>query len=373
MVEAIRVLPLLVFALTGSLRADEPGKFLGAQSCSSSSCHGGAAPDKNQNLIWSQHDFHARSFATLTTARSERMAEFLKIENAAKDNRCTSCHAPFHEVAAELLSKEIRVSDGVSCENCHGPAEKWLRSHTRKDFSHEDRVNAGLRDLKNLYGRANTCVACHQNVSSDLRKAGHPELIFELDGQTVSEPKHWREAKNFSGAQAWLVGQAAALREMSWQLAREKTPDEDLVNRWRGLVWLMDKTCVVEPSWPTPAQGTFKANPENYERIQKWSDALAKAAAKISWTQDLSRRVLVALSQTSDAFADKIPQAVQARRAERLVLALDRLTLAIGEKKSADAELNRLFALAQSIPDFDSTGFSEALKQFAQTTNLPGR
>ena len=97
-----------------------------------------------------------------------------------------------------------------------------------------------MRDLKNLYVRANSCVACHQNVSSNLLAAGHPELIFELDGQGVSQPKHWTEAADWNGAQAWLVGQAVALREMSWQLS--KTPnDQKLREKWSGLFWLLIK------------------------------------------------------------------------------------------------------------------------------------
>jgi hypothetical protein len=30
----------------------------------------------------------------------------------------------------------------------------------------------------------------------------HPELIFELDGQSVAEPKHWSAEKNGNGAQS---------------------------------------------------------------------------------------------------------------------------------------------------------------------------
>ena len=40
------------------------------------------------------------------------------------------------------------------------------------------RVGAGMRDLRNFYVRANTCVACHQNVDQELRTAGHPLLTF---------------------------------------------------------------------------------------------------------------------------------------------------------------------------------------------------
>ena len=66
--------------------------------------------------------------------------------------------------------------------------------------------------------RANTCVACHQNVDSDILAAGHPELVFELDGQSVAQPKHWTDPPD-TGARAWLVGQAVALRETSWRLS----------------------------------------------------------------------------------------------------------------------------------------------------------
>ena len=74
-----------------------------------------------------------------------------------------------------------------------------------------DRVLAGLRDLKHLYVRANSCVACHQTVEPALLAAGHPELLFELDGQAVAEPKHWREKGDWHGPKAWLVGQAVVV------------------------------------------------------------------------------------------------------------------------------------------------------------------
>jgi hypothetical protein len=344
-------------------------KFLGPASCSSSSCHGGASATKNQNIIWSQHDFHSRSFATLTTARSERMAEALGLDKAAGNQRCTSCHAPLHNVPASQRALGLKISEGVSCETCHGPAQSWLRSHTRPDFSHRDRVSAGMHDLQDLYVRANSCVACHQTVETDLLAAGHPELIFELDGQGVSEPKHWREQKNWSGAQTWLVGQAVALREMSWQLAREKKPNENLINRWRGLVWLMARTSAAIKNLPALPESTFRPNEENFELVKKWSDNVAKTAAKISWTQELAQRTLAALVQTAPEFSGKIPQPVQARRAERLVLALDRLALSARANSSLDKELNAVFKLVQSLPDFDPAPFAKALEQFAQKLN----
>ena len=59
-----------------------------------------------------------------------------------------------------------------------------------------------------------------------------------------------------------------------------------------------------------------------------------------------------------------------ARRAERLVLALDRLVAALPElnkNEPVQSALNQLFKLAQSIPDFDSTKFANALADFSRT------
>jgi hypothetical protein len=159
-------------------------KYMGATACASSSCHGGAGRDQNQFLVWSLRDFHAqRPLATLTMARSKQIADALQIRDPAADKRCTSCHSPLRDVPVALQGASFNAGEAVSCESCHGAAEHWLRSHTRADYSYADRVASGMRDLKNLYVRANTCIACHQTLAAPLRTAGHPELIFELDGQ----------------------------------------------------------------------------------------------------------------------------------------------------------------------------------------------
>jgi hypothetical protein len=365
------VLAALLLCLAAARGSDTHPAFLGASSCSSSSCHGGGGASQNQFLVWSVKDFHSqRPTATLTTARAKQIGDALGIKDPTTDERCTSCHAPLAGVPEELRGENFKVSEGVSCENCHGPAQKWLRPHTRTDYTRADRTAAGMRDLQDLYVRANTCVACHQVVSPPLLQAGHPELIFELDGQSVTEPRHWRPEKNGIGAQAWFVGQAVALRETSWELAREESPSPNEINRWHDLVWLMSRARSIDTTLPQPPSSTFRPNRENFEQVQQWSDHLAQTAAKLNWTSDLTQTALTTLAATSADFSSAIPQPVNARRAERLVLALDRL-FAGGKNPRADAELNQLFALAQSLPDFEPKKFAEALDQFSKSTGRP--
>src|ERR1700736_1324693 len=209
-------------------------QFVGAAGCKSSSCHGGAGEKRSQYLTWAQQDFHTRAYAVLVNARSARMAETLGLSSAQTSSRCTICHSPFQAVAATQLAPTAHIDEGVSCESCHNAAGSWLRGHTRTDWTYAIRVTAGMRDLRNFYVRANTCVACHQNIDRDLLKAGHPELTFELDGQSIAEPKHWTDAPG-TGAKLWLVGQAVALRELSWALSNDSTPEPETLSKWYGL------------------------------------------------------------------------------------------------------------------------------------------
>ena len=106
-----------------------------------------------------------------------------------------------------------------------------------------------MRDLKSFYVRANTCVACHQNIDADLTAAGHPDLIFELDANP-SPSQNTGAIPEGSGPRAWLVGQAVALRETSWKLARNPDGNEQTLAQWHGLAWLLAKVTATEGSLP---------------------------------------------------------------------------------------------------------------------------
>lgn len=382
---ALRLISLLaaITLATSHGAAAEPvaaaPKFLGVQSCKSSGCHGGAKDNFNQVIVWERRDYHTRSYATLTTRRSERMAEVLKLGAPTKSLRCTSCHAPFHEVPPAHRDTSIRIEQGVSCENCHGPAGEWLRTHTRTDLSHEDKVAAGMRDLRNLYVRANTCVGCHQNVDAELLAAGHPQLIFELDGQSATEPRHWRERRTDHGPAAWLTGQAAALREMSWALSAgpgsthlDSLPDIAKARaieteRWAALAWLLQHVDVAEVS-KSNLGAAQEPTVGMAQQIQRAADEIARTASGASWSPERNRTLLVRLASTHTEFLDKsTSRSLHARRAERLVLGLDRLVMALPDAEAArfKSEMDELFRAVQSIPDFDAGKFASSLQAFA--------
>lgn len=311
-----RLLPIGFLALTAlCATAATPARFTGEQSCASSSCHGGGK-DKDQFQLFQKKDIHNHAHQVLANNRSTRIGESLGITDVTKDARCTVCHSPQQSLALDRFVAGVKPAVGVSCESCHGAAENWLRFHTRLDLTHDQRVGAGLREVKSLYARSNVCVACHLNIDQQLVTAGHPELMLELDGQTRAEPPHWKEEKDpFLGPRTWLVGQASDLREISWKLTT--TASDDLSARWRAMRWLLKQI---------PAASSLPADQiTDYRATQSSADRLAHSASKQPWTKESTLASLKKLSGLSADFREAaVPAADHRRRAELLVPAIDR-------------------------------------------------
>ncbi|HET9366600.1 MAG TPA: hypothetical protein VFO22_00905, partial [Candidatus Udaeobacter sp.] len=255
-------------------------------------------------------------------------------------------------------------------ENCHGAAEPWLRGHTRKDWTYATRVSAGMRDLRSFYVRANTCVACHQNIDDNILKAGHPELTFELDGQSVAEPKHWHDDDPLTGLRAWLVGQAVARREMSWALSKTPVSNANELWRWRALGWLLGKVTARETFLPTIVPPD-EAQPR-FVDIQQQADALARRAADAPLTNDAARALLQTLAEADGDFVDTKAASHEElfRRAERIVLALDRLSDAVVHEATREVKnpkLVQLFEDVRSITNFQPARFAQDLRNFRAT------
>lgn len=246
-------------------------------------------------------------------------------------------------------------NEGVSCESCHNAAEAWILSHTRPDYTHAQRVKAGLRDLRDLPMRANTCVACHENLSPTLTAAGHPPLRFELDGQVVSQPRHWMDKDPWIGPRSWLVGQATALRERAWSLGT--TPDPDAQKRMEALAWLLT-TVAPQRNFaaPAPAVGDLAG-------WQTWANALAQDAGKRTWNVEETRALMTSLARPA-AGSDALTHA----QAEALVMAIDRLHTALERNQAAPSQtadpLKRLCLTVAESYRYDPVVFARVLGDF---------
>lgn len=198
-------------------------RLVGSASCATAACHGGLSGQPiigAEFPIWSQRDPHSRAYSVLLNDLSQQMVKRLGLTPPAHELAvCLNCHSPATTAFAEAASGRERHSiDGVSCEQCHGPAEHWLTAHVRKDWrtrSPAEKQRLGYRDLTDVLTRASLCVDCHvggpgRDVNHDLIAAGHPRLFFELSAFHANWPKHWpREA----GGRALLPDHTSPTRQ----------------------------------------------------------------------------------------------------------------------------------------------------------------
>lgn len=144
-----------------------------------------------------------------------------KFYASATGRGCLACHADLREDVAWPIENEREkfatnhksesfrrdsVPDGVSCEACHGPSEKWEKPHYELAFRttppHE-KIALGLNDLRHPAVRANQCYSCHignvkqgKFIEHSWYMAGHPPLpSIEVETFAHDMPRHWRYFK----------------------------------------------------------------------------------------------------------------------------------------------------------------------------------
>jgi len=152
---------------------NEPIKYIGPGSCAATSCHGSVKPVvgsrilQNEYSTWIIQDKHSRAYQALTVDVGERMARILKLGSKAEEApKCLACHAL--NPPLEQRGRAFEISEGVSCENCHGPASGWLGSHTTRTWAHEKSLALGMHDTRDVIHRTEKCLGCHLGTKNNL-------------------------------------------------------------------------------------------------------------------------------------------------------------------------------------------------------------
>jgi hypothetical protein len=234
-------------ASAGESQKAKAQSFVGTDSCSGRSCHGGIEQEENKLVAqdeytkWLLQDPHAGAYEALFNSRSKRIAKNLNIARKPKieaheDPQCLACHS--------LPDSQLVAADSfraVGCEACHGSAEKWLQAHsadqwTTKKLPASEKTRYGMTDVHDAAACASACVKCHvgdappRDVNHDLIAAGHPRLNFEYAAYRANLPPHWKTiaSKEPSPAQSWAIGQVVAA-EQSLKLLAHRAKDKE---RW---------------------------------------------------------------------------------------------------------------------------------------------
>ncbi len=226
---ALLAMTVVCIAHSTALPQDNGHKNLGNATCGNEFCHAAKVPWKTSVVpqtefsIFASKDPHGKAYKTLLGEKSSSIAKKLGLKKPAHEEKlCLDCHA--NNVGPEQRSRTFKIEDGVSCEACHGGADRWLETHVSGAGDHSDNIAAGLFPTEDPVRRATLCMSCHLNndkksVTHRMLGAGHPRLVFELDTYTAAEPAHYfvnndykKRKKVATAIQTWALGQAKSVQ-----------------------------------------------------------------------------------------------------------------------------------------------------------------
>lgn len=196
-------------------------KIIGAATCASSQCHMADEPSPFSQVKQTEfYDWldspHSRSEAVLRSPAAKAIAKRFGVSTSS--NSCVSCHA--YESHHQLKSKS--VTEGITCEACHGSGSFWLPQHVSVSSSHARNISHGMNKLEQPSVRAAVCSDCHQprgnpRMPHQLYASGHPRLSFELVTDSAETSNHYQIDNDYlvrkgqpKHAEIWRAGQLIA-------------------------------------------------------------------------------------------------------------------------------------------------------------------
>ncbi len=251
----------------------------GVMTCYGSTCHSrqlpvGTTVRQNELVTWQDRSApsgaHSRAYKVLLNQRSRAIARNLGIGPAEKAPECLACHTDF--VPANHRGEKYDITEGVTCESCHGGAEKWLTAHYAPGRTHAQNIADGMYPTDDPKARASLCLTCHfgsdadyQFVDHRIMGAGHPRISFELDLFTTLQKHHdvdadylQRKPKAANGVKTWAIGQSMTIAHTLDLFLNPKTGKEGI---FPELVFYdchaCHQTISNDPDW----QPQWRANP----------------------------------------------------------------------------------------------------------------
>jgi hypothetical protein len=154
--------------------AQPAGQIVGVGGCAAAGCHNApksAGASGTEYAVW-VHDPHGQAFAALDSPLYKAILNRLK-GTAYTETLCLKCHATPTPDGSRLADDLVR--DGVGCESCHGPADKWRTEHYKsgwKGLSADEKLTRyDFFPTKDLGRRIEKCVECH--VGSAEKDVNH--------------------------------------------------------------------------------------------------------------------------------------------------------------------------------------------------------
>jgi hypothetical protein len=166
-----RILLIFILTILGNLISAQTFKYIGAEKCKL--CHNRAESGEQYN-IWLK-DPHSQAIKTLSNQASLDYAKKNNIADPAKEPKCLKCHSTYDKIDTKLRGG-ILATEGVSCENCHGPGSSYKAIPIMRNRAQA--LTMGL-----IVPNKQLCLECHNkenpffkefNYETALAKVLHP-------------------------------------------------------------------------------------------------------------------------------------------------------------------------------------------------------
>lgn len=152
-------------------------QYIGSGKCKL--CHNTVSSGKQYDKWLSTK--HAKAYATLASEESKKIAKEKGIADPQKSEKCLKCHVTAFTVPAAQKAATLTLEEGVGCEACHGPGEKYKDMKIMKDRKLS--MENGL-----ILPTEKICVTCH-NQESPFYKPFKFEEMVKLIAHPKPKPK----------------------------------------------------------------------------------------------------------------------------------------------------------------------------------------
>lgn len=126
----------------------------------------------NQLAKW-QASPHAKAFETLGTDKAKEAGKKVGVDNPQTSGKCLKCHSTAYNLTETVQTEKIKVEEGVSCESCHGPGNKYKAKTTMEDRAKS--VAAGL-----IHPATESCKLCHNAESPSFKGFNEKEYVEKI-------------------------------------------------------------------------------------------------------------------------------------------------------------------------------------------------
>jgi hypothetical protein len=153
---------VLACVLVVSPSSYSQNKYTGTKMCGA--CHKQKKAGETYK-VW-QKSAHANAYKTLQTEKADKIAEEKGLKKpAAESPECLKCHVTGGGTAKNV-DKSFKLSEGVTCEACHGAASGYKTLHSKPE-NKEKAIEKGLvvGDAKN----EKLCITCHNEESPTFK------------------------------------------------------------------------------------------------------------------------------------------------------------------------------------------------------------